>query len=245
MLAVVSKLPDAPTPHPPVILVHGAANSACVWTLWQQELAARGWASHAIDLRGHGRSDTIDLSQTSMNDYAADIRSLADQLVQPPVLMGWSMGGLVAIMVAAEGNSSACVALAPSMPARRVDTTVELRTGEFGADEYGIVSKQPGDQLAMADLDLQEQTIALSSLGQESRLARGERKAGIVVEQLSCPLLIVTGSEDRAWPSDRYHDLWLDTDYLQVEGASHWGLVLNRRALDVMVPEITGWLSKR
>src|SRR5881397_2557383 len=87
----------------PVILVHGAANSASVWTFWQRELAARGWSSYAIDLRGHGRSDPLDLSHASMQDYATDVRVLAAQFARPPVLIGWSMGGLVAMIVAASG----------------------------------------------------------------------------------------------------------------------------------------------
>jgi len=42
MLAVSSVLPDTVSDHPPVILIHGSAYSAAVWTLWQQELAAGG-----------------------------------------------------------------------------------------------------------------------------------------------------------------------------------------------------------
>ena len=93
MLAVSTTLPDHLTDHPPLILVHGAANSASVWTFWQRELAAHGWSSYAIDLRGHGRSDPLDLPHTSMQDYAADVHVLAAQFARPPVLIGWSMGG--------------------------------------------------------------------------------------------------------------------------------------------------------
>ena len=52
--------------RPPLILVHGAANSARVWTFWQDELARRGWSSHALDLRGHGRSEAVDLVATKL-----------------------------------------------------------------------------------------------------------------------------------------------------------------------------------
>ena len=65
MLAVTSTYPDRDTDLPPIVLVHGAANSALVWTYWQPELADRGWAAHAPDLRGHGRSSSLDLTHTS------------------------------------------------------------------------------------------------------------------------------------------------------------------------------------
>jgi pimeloyl-ACP methyl ester carboxylesterase len=244
MLAVSAALPDRLTDFPPVILVHGAANSAQVWTFWQREGAAHGWPSYAIDLRGHGRSDPVDLSHTSMHDYAADVRSLALQLQRTPIVMGWSMGGLVAMMVAAEGTARACVALAPSAPAQRIDTAVALRTGEFGPEEYGIMSRDPENQRAMPDLDREARIIALGSLGRESRLARDERQAGIVIESLPCPLLIVTGTADTQWPRQRYDDLRLQADHLSVEGVSHWGLVLNRSALATMIPAVLRWMAQ-
>jgi pimeloyl-ACP methyl ester carboxylesterase len=97
--------------------VHGAANAALVWRFWQRELSRHSWAAYALDLRGHGTSDPLDLSRTRMADYAADVGALARQFARRPVLVGWSMGGLVALMVAASGHASACVALAPSLPA--------------------------------------------------------------------------------------------------------------------------------
>jgi pimeloyl-ACP methyl ester carboxylesterase len=243
MLAVSAMLPPHITDNPPVILVHGSVNAASVWTFWQPALADGGWASYAIDLRGHGRSAALDLSGTGMQDYAADVRALALQFKRPPVIIGWSMGGLVAMMVAADGVASACVALAPSSPARHLNTEMILRTGEFGPEEYGIQDRNPKHQRAMPDLDREERVIALNSLGKESRLARDERQAGVVIESIGCPCLIVTGSADTQWPCERYQDLWLKANYLSVEGASHWGLVLNRRALESMVPAVLRWLA--
>jgi pimeloyl-ACP methyl ester carboxylesterase len=243
MLAVSAVLPPRMSDDPPVVLVHGSVNSASVWTFWQQRLAEGGWASYAVDLRGHGRSAPLDLSRTSMHDYPADVRALALQFKRPPVIMGWSMGGLVAMMAAADGVASACVALAPSTPARHRDANMTLRAGEFGPEEYGIRDRNPDDQPAMPDLDRDERLIALSSLGKESRLARDERQAGVVIESIPCPFLIVTGTADTQWPRERYHSLWLQADYLSIEGASHWGLVLNRRALGTMLPAVLRWLA--
>ncbi|HEV2125468.1 MAG TPA: alpha/beta fold hydrolase [Chloroflexota bacterium] len=226
------------------MLIHGAANSAKVWPFWQRELAQRGWLTYAVDLRGHGQSEVAELGATTMADYAADVRTLIHQLAQPPLLIGWSMGGLVAMMVAATDVVAGCVGLAPSLPARRLDDSVALRQGTFGAEEYGIISRNPDEQPAMPDLDREERLIALASLGPESRLARDERKRGIVIEKLGCPLLLVTGSDDRQWPSEQYAGLWLQADRLVADGASHWGLVLNRRALSKTIPSVVDWMVR-
>ena len=226
-----------------VVLVHGAANAAGVWLFWQRELAARGWTSHAVDLRGHGLAPG-DLSRATMQDYAEDVGIVISALNDPPVVMGWSMGGLVAIMVAAGGGAAACVALAPSAPARTRDADAPLRHGIFGPEEFGITGRDLADQPAMPDLDREERDVALQAVANESRLARDERKAGIVVESLPCPLLIVTGTEDREWPRKAYEGLGLDARHVEVESASHWGLVLSRRALSKAVPRVTAWLDE-
>ena len=113
----------------------------------------------------------------------------------------------------------------------------------FGPEEYGIASRDPNDQPAMPDLDLDERNVALASLAPESRLARDERKAGIVIESLPCPLLIATGAADANWPRSAYDGLWLQADYIEVEAASHWGLVLNHRALGTLAPRIVSWME--
>src|SRR4051794_23775790 len=112
MLAVSTTLPERDRGRPPVVLVHGAANSAAVWRYWAPLLAADGWPSYAINLRGHGASSAASLAQTSMHDYLDDVRRLIGQLRQRPVIVGWSMGGLVALMAAAEGLAQTCIGLA-------------------------------------------------------------------------------------------------------------------------------------
>ena len=129
------------------------------------------------------------------------------------------------------------------MPARAIDPSVTLREGEFGSEEYGITSLDTANQPAMPDLDLDERALALFTLSRESRLARDERRAGIVVESLPCDLLVVTGTRDAQWPRERYDGLWLHADHLSAEGASHWGLVLSRRTVDTIVPSVTRWLG--
>ena len=241
VLTCTTMLAPTDSDRPAILLIHGAANSAAVWAFWQQELAAHGWSSYALDLRGHGKSPPVDLACVSMTDYAHDVRLLLRQLQRPPIVLGWSMGGLVAMMVAAAGGVAACVTLAPSTPTRHLDTAVTVRTGVFTAEVYGIISMDPSEQPAMPDLDLAERQVALASLGPESLQARDERQRGIVIDALPCPLLVITGTHDTLWPGARYDTLWLPADRLSIDGASHWGLVLNRRVLTSMVPRVIKW----
>ncbi|MCH8310403.1 MAG: alpha/beta fold hydrolase [Chloroflexi bacterium] len=247
-IAASALLPSGVSEKPPVLLVHGAANSAVVWRYWQRELVSQGYPTYALDLRGHGNSVPFDLSGASMADYADDVTSVVAQLKQPPVVIGWSMGGLVGMMAAASGGIAACVGLETSPPARHVDVTVPLREGTFDSTEYGIVHTNPKDQPEMPDLSIAEREIALSSLGQESRYARDDRKRGNVIETLPCPLLVVKGVLQPDWTARVYDDswldgLWLEADVMPVDPASHWGLVLSESVLSSLIPDVLDWME--
>lgn len=244
MIAVTAALPDSVALRPSFVLVHGAANSGSVWSHWQRALATHGFASYAIDLRGHGASDPVDLSRTSMHDYAADVAKLMRQLSSPPIVIGWSMGGLAAMLAVQHASARAFVGLAPSTPATKRDASKPLREGVFGIEEYGITDFDPdAEQPAMFDLDRDERAIALASRSQESRYARDERAAGVVVGTIDCPALIVTSTGDSQWPRSRYDGMPLPVEHMSVDGASHWGLVLNRRVLADLVPRVVASLD--
>ena len=179
-----------------------------------------------------------------MSDYADDIAAIANDLSETAVVMGWSMGGLVSMIVAARGLVRACVGLAPSVPAATRDESIWIRNGVFGPEEYGITNQNPTDQPVMPDLDMEERMIALKSASIESRAARDDRKAGIVIPSLPCPLLVVTGSRDGHWPRSAYTSMHLHAEYIESHGSSHWGLVLNRRLLPEISELVADWLDK-
>ena len=195
-----------------------------------------------MDLRDHGNSSPLDLSHTTMQDYAADVRAVASQLGKRPVLMGWSMGGLANLMLAQDGAAAACIGLAPSKPAReeRADRVVE--PGEVTPEDYGFKSRDPDQQPAMRDLEAEERAVGVAALDKDSRYARDQRGRGVVVTALACPFLLITGAQDRYFPASSYADLWLPCERLTME-AGHWGLPLNRRAIAGVLPGVTQWLE--
>ena len=75
--------------------------------MWPAQLNAWGWSVLGYDQRGHGRSDGprggLGADDDLLHDLAAVIDAVRAALPGPLVLLGHSMGGLVAARFVAEG----------------------------------------------------------------------------------------------------------------------------------------------
>jgi pimeloyl-ACP methyl ester carboxylesterase len=90
---------DGPDDGPPVLFLHGVGSSGRTWE-WIPDGVTWGRRVIRVDLRGHGRSDhepgTYDLER-----YGADAVSVLLEVAErPAVLVGNSLGGVVAWWIA-------------------------------------------------------------------------------------------------------------------------------------------------
>jgi pimeloyl-ACP methyl ester carboxylesterase len=84
--------------HPvPLLFVHGAWHAAWCWDEnFLSCFADKGYRAVALSFRGHGESPSDKpLRVCSVADYIDDVRSVAERLPSPPVIIGHSMGGLI------------------------------------------------------------------------------------------------------------------------------------------------------
>ena len=91
---------DSETPGPLVLLLHGLAGQASEWAATIDSLAG-SYRVVALDQRGHGQSDKR-LSEYSRESFVADAARLVESLGDgPAIVVGQSMGGVNAIVLAA------------------------------------------------------------------------------------------------------------------------------------------------
>jgi pimeloyl-ACP methyl ester carboxylesterase len=88
---------------PPVLCLHTAGQSGVQWRHTAPALAARGYRVVVPDLPGHGRSEPARGGPvTDLGAYAAWCLDLVDHLgLERPVVLGCSIGGKIALDVAA------------------------------------------------------------------------------------------------------------------------------------------------
>jgi pimeloyl-ACP methyl ester carboxylesterase len=130
-LEVITRKPDGATRPTPLLFVHGAFSSAHIWTpFFLPFFAEHGYEAHALSLRGHGGSEGKDrLSVTRLRDYVNDVAEVAGGLSVPPVLIGTSMGGIIAQKYMHEFPVPAVVLLASGPPHGMLPSIMRMALG--------------------------------------------------------------------------------------------------------------------
>jgi pimeloyl-ACP methyl ester carboxylesterase len=82
----------------PVLLLHGGGQTRHAWGATGETLAAQGWPTTAVDLRGHGESAWAPDGGYAMEFFAGDVGALVASLPEAPVLVGASLGGLASML---------------------------------------------------------------------------------------------------------------------------------------------------
>ena len=117
---------------PPLLFVHGGYSDAWFWEpFFLPYFAKRGFASHALSLRGHGASGGIEtLFVAGLDDFAADVAYVAATLPEPPVLIGHSMGAAIIERLLATQSLRAAALVAPVPPAGLLAMAARLATDQ-------------------------------------------------------------------------------------------------------------------
>jgi len=198
-------------PRAALLVVHGYAEHCGRYDHVGRWFAARGFAVHAYDHRGHGRSEGRTCHVDRFDDLLDDLARMLEVVREaepgrPVFLVGHSMGGLVTCAVLRERRpdvagavtSGAALALPDAFPrwravAARVLRRLAPRLGlPSGLDAAGV-SRDPAVVQAYRDDPLVHATMT-TSLAMEM-LAALERTAGGGAD-VGVPMLMLHGEDD-------------------------------------------------
>lgn len=92
---------------PAVIFLHGGGQNRHSWRRTARYVAGLGWHATAFDMRGHGDTGWPADRQYDLADYVEDVEAVARTLGKPAVLVGASLGGIVALLASVRAPSFA------------------------------------------------------------------------------------------------------------------------------------------
>lgn len=112
----------------PVLLIPGAYHGA--WAFQDNlmpYLARSGFDVYAMSLRGHGTSGGIErVEDAGFEDYVTDVLAVMAELPEAPILIGHSLGGLLARRVAEREKLRAVVLMASPTPRSMREAAMRL-----------------------------------------------------------------------------------------------------------------------
>ena len=103
-----------------IFMIHGMWGSEWYWGNYKKFFEDKGYKCVTTTLRYHDidpkDSPPPELGKTSLLDYAEDLEKEIRQLETTPIIMGHSMGGLLAQILGSRGLAKALVLLTPAAP---------------------------------------------------------------------------------------------------------------------------------
>ncbi|GAB05238.1 alpha/beta fold hydrolase [Gordonia amarae] len=135
----VSYTEAGPQDAVPVVLIHGLAEDGSSWAGTQQALA--DLHTFAYDLRGHGRS-SVGEGDGTLTQLGNDLIAFLEKMTGPAVVVGFSLGGTIALWAAAQrpdlvtgavvlGTSSVVGRSATGFYAGRIELAGDTSSQEF------------------------------------------------------------------------------------------------------------------
>jgi acylglycerol lipase len=246
-------------PRGAVVVVHGFKSHSGLYEWPATQLAQRGLVVHALDLRGHGRSEGERLYIEKLADCEDDVARLvaAAKAADPGVpvfVLGHSAGGVLACMYALDHQNDiagfVCESFAHEVPAPDFALAVlkglshiaphahvlKLKDEDFSRDPV-FVARMKSDPL-IPQMAYPSQTVA--------ELVRADERLKKEFPHITLPVLILHGTADKAAKpsgSQHFYERAGSRDKLLKLYEGHYHDLLNDLGREPVMADVTEWLT--
>ena len=249
-----------------IMMIHGMWGGGWNWENFKHFFEGKGYQCLTPTLRFHDVDPKApphpQLGNTSLLDYAQDLEQEIRKLDNPPILMGHSMGGLLAQILGSRGIGKALVLLAPAPPYGIMALKPSVIKSFWSElTKWGFWRKPMRQTFAEAAystmnlLTAEEQKRLYDKYVYESGRATYEiglwfldrkRAAQVQASKITCPVLVIVGSQDRMTPAsvvrkiaEKYKPV---ATYRELPDHAHWLLV--EPGWQEIAEGISDWLNE-
>jgi pimeloyl-ACP methyl ester carboxylesterase len=246
---------DGGMSRPPILLLHGLFSTPKLLSNWVSTLESAGYRVHTPAMPGHDPVDMQLLSRLTLSDYVAHALAAYDALDETPIVVGHSIGGLIAQHVAAARDPKALVLLASVPPGvlwpqlRSLPHLFPLMPGLIKGQPV-----RPSDEtfraIPLYGLPQAEQQEIIAGFVPDSAhvfraMSTGSRDTRVDHRAVRCPVLCVSGGADRnvaTWISRRIARRY-SAQHHHHPNLPHW--IVADSAQPQVAPPVLGWLEAR
>jgi pimeloyl-ACP methyl ester carboxylesterase len=209
----------------PALMLHGAGGGAWEWTVWQRVFAAAGIATVVPDLTPAAGG----LAATRLSDYSDAARRWLEAMAGPRIVIGASIGGLLAWMNA---DLADVLVLVNPLPASPWSSQLPARDRYPEIVAWGREASLAGTRRSLFDADDAACLFAFRQWRDESGAVMNEAVAGIPAPAPSCPVIVVISAADDDVPAALSQSVatGLSARVIFLRDASHVGPLLGRGA---------------
>lgn len=210
-----------------VLMIHGAGGGGWEWTVWSHRFTADGWRVVAPDLMPADAG----LAATRLSDYQTQVQQWC-ATYQPGLLVGASLGGLLALSAATLRPGQPLVLVNPLPPAGLVAPSGAVRQREGAVIRWQRDASLLSTADALPDATPDTWHLAWRRWRDESAAVLAEATAFAADAPPPVRCLVLASDQDRDLPmaSSRALAHWLGADLVEIPAASHVGPLLGRSA---------------
>ncbi|RIT55086.1 alpha/beta fold hydrolase [Mycobacteroides abscessus] len=245
------------------LLIHGTWCTGDSWAAARTEFEKRGFTVHTPTNRFHELpllAGSHQIAKLSLTDYADDLIEVAESLDSPPLIVGLSMGGLLAQLVAARTPHMGVIAGAPAPAAgifNMYPAMFRLFYGHFLQLSPWTKPLYPTWERfrwgAASTLPEEEARQMFNTLVTESGRAYCEmgfpwldraKAARVDFSRITKPVLVISGDRDRIVApaiSRKTAARYANGTHVSIPGADH--MVFDGKALPQTMQAIDSWLA--
>lgn len=247
-----------------ILLIHGMCGGGWYWDKYQQVLSQAGYHCIAPNLPMHDSNVSQPvpehLGTASLLDYVAALEKIIAGLDQPPILVGHSMGSLLAQILASRGLAKATVLLTPAAPAGIVALLPSVlrtffpvtRRWNFWRKPF-TMSQATMDYAILNQLPKAERSALYPRMGYESGRAAFEigfwpfdttHATRVNAHDVRCPMLVIGAGKDRITPASVVRQVaakYPQAQYREYPDNGHW--VVGEANWQQIANDIIDWLK--